>query len=59
MSEYGQTTARAYRETNTDSSANSPAPAGRGTIYPAGLRFHTPIINGHSAEYCRPSSLVC
>jgi hypothetical protein len=28
-------------------------------IYRIGLRFHTPIIAGHSAEYCRPSLSAC
>ena len=31
----------------------------RDEIYPIGLRFHTPIISGQSAEYCRPLLSVC
>src|SRR5579884_2200099 len=28
-------------------------------IYRIGLRFHTPIIAGQSAEYCRSSARAC
>src|ERR1700719_2193880 len=30
-----------------------------GATHPMGLRFHTPIIAGHSAEYCRSSATAC